>query len=118
MNYAEEFFRQFDGLTFFYETGHWWKVEIKKVRATPRRPAGLKYSLAFFDPDDRCLVRFDNSHGVKVRGRKNPAPFDHWHRFATGEVVPYAFIDMQTLVEDFFKAIDKHLPPNLRSGQM
>jgi Family of unknown function (DUF6516) len=116
MDAAEEFFRQFDGETFVYGTGHWWKIEIKEVAATPGRPAGLKYSLSFFDEDDNCLVRFDNSHSINVRGKANPTTFDHWHRFSKDELVAYTFVDLKTLVEDFFSAIDIHLPPELRSG--
>jgi hypothetical protein len=32
------------------------------------------------------------------------------------EFYRHTFIDLQTLVDDFFKAIDAHLPPELRSG--
>ena len=116
MDFAEEFYRQFDGLEYVYASGHWFKIEIRKVPATARRPGGFRYSLAFFAPDGTCLVRFDNSHGIKSRRRRNPVAFDHWHRFSRDELVPYAFIDLQTLVDDFFKAIDAHLPPELRSG--
>jgi hypothetical protein len=116
-DHTRKFFIEQDGLTYFYETGHWWKVECKEVPETPERPSGLKYGISFFGPDDRCLVRFDNSHAVKIRGRTNPVAFDHWHRFGNPEeLVPYQFTDVETLIEDFFKAIDRYLPPELRSS--
>lgn len=117
MDHTEEFFRQFDGVTYVYESGHSFKISIRRVSATPHRPGGIRYSLAFFDPSGTCLARFDNSHGVKVRGQRNPVAFDHWHRFSSGELVPYAFTSLQALVEDFFAAVDAHLPPELQSDR-
>lgn len=114
--HARAFFKQCNGLKYVYDNGYWFKIEFKEVRSTPRRPAGIKYSLALFDEKGTCLVRFDNGHGVKARGRRNPVAFDHWHRFSDGALIPYAFVDEETLVSDFFQAVDALLPPELRSG--
>lgn len=116
MDHCREFFLDCDGLTYQYETGHWYKVECREVRRTPRRPAGLKYSLAFFSSAGVCLVRYDNSHAAKDRGRRQDLPYDHWHRFARDETVPYEFQDVERLLSDFFADIDRQLPPHLRSG--
>jgi hypothetical protein len=116
-DHTRQFFTDHDGLTNHYATGHWFKIECKEVPECPERPAGLKYSLAFFGPDDRCLVRFDNSHPIKLWGRPNPVAHDHWHRFTNSEeLVPYDFKNVETLLSDFFEAIDRHLPPELRSA--
>jgi hypothetical protein len=116
-DHTREFFAEHDGFTYFYPSGHWYKVENKEVPESSERPGGLKYSLTFFGPDDRCLVRFDNSHAVKVKGRANPIAYDHWHRFGDlEELVPYEFTDVVTLLIDFFDAIDRHLPPEWRSA--
>ncbi|HLY57034.1 MAG TPA: DUF6516 family protein [Stellaceae bacterium] len=113
-----EFFLAFDGETYFYPTGHWFKIECQDQADTKSRPAGLKYSLKFFDADGNCLVRFDNSHPPHRRGRPRPAAFDHWHRqTARGEeLVPYQFTAVEQLLADFFAAVDRYLPPELRSS--
>ncbi|HXZ02121.1 MAG TPA: DUF6516 family protein [Stellaceae bacterium] len=92
------------------------EIAVKEIAATARRPAGLKYSLPFFDDRDRCPVRFDNRHAARKRGRPGPIAFDHWRRFGDDQLVPYKFIDAETLIGDFFEAIDAHLPPELRVG--
>ena len=109
MDYSKEFFLQNDGLVYEYQTGHWFTVECSEVKQSPERPGGFKYSLAFFDKDDECLVRYDNSHAVNVYGRPNPVAYDHWHRFSDGTLVPYEFKGTEKLLEDFFKAVEKHL---------
>ena len=115
--YVRDFFKSHHGLTYYYETGHWYTITCKNTEATPSRPIGLKYSLAFFDADNRCLVRFDNSHAVNVKGKPNPAAYDHWHRFEDkNELVPYEFTSIEQLLEDFFAAIDCYLPPELRAS--
>lgn len=118
VDHTREFFISHDGFTYYYETGHWYRITCKEVEETAERPAGLKYSLAFFDPGNRCLVRFDNSHAVKVKGRPTPEAYDHWHRVRDGEeeAVLYDFTTIEQLLDDFFAALDRHLPPQLRSS--
>jgi hypothetical protein len=43
-DYTLEFLLAFDGRIHHLEEGHWLKFEIKKVKATKRRPHGLSYS--------------------------------------------------------------------------
>jgi hypothetical protein len=116
-DHERDFILDADGLIHPYPTGHWFKIECREVPQTESRPNGLKYSLAFFDPVGVCLERIDNSHSLG-RGRRNPAAFDHWHRrTAQGdELVPYLFTTISQLLVDFFKKIDRHLPPELRSS--
>ena len=116
-DYVREFFIDHNGLTYHYETGHWFKIVCKEVEATPEWPSGLKYSLVFFDQKGRCLVRFDNSHAVKMANKPNPTAYDHWHRFGDeGKAVPYGFSSVEQLLEDFMAAVDSHLPPDLRTS--
>lgn len=116
-DHVREFFKSFDGLIYRYETGHWFTISCQEVERTPERPIGVKYSAAFFDVYGVCRVRFDNSHSAKIKGRPNPIAFDHWHRFGdNGELVPYEFTTIEQLLTDFFEAIDRHLPPELRSS--
>ena len=59
------------------------------------RPHGLKYRLYYGLDDGTCLVRFDNESG---KG-------DHKH--VGNEEESYRFIDVETLVADFFAEIEK-----------
>jgi hypothetical protein len=111
IDHTRAFFKDHDGLIYEYPSGHWYKIECQEVPETPERPAGLKYSLTFFNSDNECLVRFDNSHAVNIRGRPNPIAHDHWHRFGEPQqLVPYEFMNAEQLISDFFDAIDRHLP--------
>jgi hypothetical protein len=113
MDHCRAFFLDCDGLEYRYETGHWYKVECRAVPPIAARPGGLKYALAFFSPSNVCLVRYDNSHSADVR--LDQVPYDHGHRFSRDEIIPYTFTDTETLLANFFKDIDQHLPPHLRS---
>jgi len=113
MDHCRSFFLDCDDLEYRYETGHWYKVECRAVPPSAARPMGMKYALAFFSPGNVCLVRYDNSHSADKRSRQRP--YDHWHRFARDEIVPYEFVDTETLLADFFADVDQHLPPHLRS---
>lgn len=110
-DHTRRFFLDHDGLTYVYPSGHWLKIECQEVPETAERPAGLKYSLAFFAPDDECLVRYDNSHAVNVKGRTNPVAHDHWHRSGKmDELVPYEFTDVETLLSDFYEVVERYCP--------
>jgi hypothetical protein len=114
MDHCRAFFLDCDGLEYRYETEHWYKVECRAVPPSAARPMSVKYSLAFFSPSNECLVRYDNSHSADIRSGQ--VPYDHWHRFVRDEIVPYVFVDIETLLADFFADIDLHLPSYLRSG--
>jgi hypothetical protein len=116
-DHTRSFFIDHDGLTYEYPSAHWWKIECQEVPKTPERPGGLKYSLAFFAPNGECLVRYDNSHAVKAKGKTNPVAYDHWHRFGKNEkLVPYSFTNVERLLIDFYEDLESHLPPEERSG--
>ena len=106
-----EFLLQFNGVRYVYPNGCWWLIRARRARANRSRPAGIKYSLAFFDADSNCLVRFDNSHSIR-----GGAPADHWHRVGRDEPLRYSFSGAERLIEDFFAAIDRFLPPELQAG--
>lgn len=110
-DHTRTFFLDHDGWIYFYGTGHWLKIECQEVPETPQRPAGIKYSISLFGPDNDCLVRYDNSHAVKVTGRPNPETYDHWHRFGKKEeLVPYEFTNCEQLLNDFYEDVEKHVP--------
>jgi hypothetical protein len=107
-DYTKEFFLSVDGFRLTYEDGSWYKIEIVQVPISGTYPRGVSYSLAYFDAENVCRVRFDNAHQVRVKGRGSPPAFDHWHRFSDGQLVPYSFVDLPTLFEDFFRAVEAH----------
>jgi uncharacterized protein DUF6516 len=114
IDYIKEFFLSVDGTQFFYEGGSWFKIEIVEAPTTSAHPGGVSYSLAYFDAENRCRVRFDNAHRVRLKGREAPLAFDHWHRFSDGKLVPYSFVDLLTLFEDFFRAVEAHRDSEFR----
>jgi hypothetical protein len=76
---------------------------VKEVPATAGRPHGVKYSLTLHDVDMTRLLGIDNAHGLPRR-----LVFDHQHRFRrTEELVPYDYQDADTLIDDFFDAVER-----------
>jgi hypothetical protein len=69
------------------------EMKIWQVPETPDKPHGLKFSLAYIKEGKR-VIGYDNAEG---KG-------DHRH-FQEKEY-PYAFKNMETLVEDFYKDIE------------
>jgi hypothetical protein len=107
-----EFLLAFDGRVHHLEEGYWIKFEVKRTAATNERPHGLSYSFTVHAPDGRRLVGFDNAHTVPPFGsrfRKRPQANDHWHRTEHDPGRPYAFKDVETLIDDFFNEVDRVL---------
>lgn len=67
----------------------------KLPEATPDQPHGMKYRLYFGLQNGICLVRYDNEKG---KG-------DHKHLLDKEE--PYNFIDVETLMADFFSDVKR-----------
>lgn len=63
---------------------------------TKDRPHGFKYRLYFGDNKGNCLVRYDNESG---KG-------DHKH--VKNKEIPYQFVDVDTLVKDFYYDIERY----------
>ncbi len=88
-----------------YWLANGWSVRfrVRAVGITAARPHGIRYAFTLHDTDGTRLLGFDNAHGVS-RHR----PYDHRHRFRrTAEVLPYAFQDADTLLCDFFDAVEQ-----------
>ena len=100
-----------DGETLFVDdAGHWVKFVVVRTDVTPERPHGLSYSLTLHAPDGARLVGFDNAHPVTERrgpGRRQSVERDHRHRLRT--IRPYEYKDAATLLEDFWKEVDRIL---------
>jgi hypothetical protein len=107
-----EFLLAFDGRIHHLERGYWIKFEIERVPATAERPDGLSYSFPLHAPDGRRLVGFDNAHGVRPAGsrfKRRPRAADHWQRTQSDRGRPYGFTDAETLIDDFFDAVERAL---------
>ena len=110
--YALEFLLGFDGRIHHLEQGYWLKFEIKRIKASRRRPHGLSYSFTLHAPDGKRLIGFDNAHAVSFTGsrfKKRPHVGDHWHRTARDPGRPYEFKDAETLIDDFFNEAERVL---------
>lgn len=95
---------------FVDDAGHWVKFVAVRAEPTPERPHGLSYSLTLHAPDGARLVGFDNAHPVRERrglGVRRRTEQDHRHRLGT--VRPYEYEDAATLLEDFWKEVDRVL---------
>ena len=52
---------------------------------------------------------FDNAHAVKSRNKRKyqgRKTYDHRHRHATDQGVPYEFVDGHQLLKDFWLEVD------------
>ena len=112
LEHALEFLLAFDGHVHYVERDYWLKFEVTRVRPTAERPHGISYSLTLHAPGGTRLVGFDNAHPAPVRGarlrRRSPAS-DHWHRTEDDPGRPYAFTDVETLLEDFLREVEQVL---------
>src|SRR6266571_2653886 len=110
--YALEFLLDFDGYVHYLEGNYWVKFEVTRVEPTGPRPHGLSYSLTLHAPGGARLVGFDNAHSVPVLGarfRKRSPASDHWHRTEDDPGRPYAFSNVERLLEDFLREVERVL---------
>lgn len=98
-----------NGIEFKRDKEYWIKIKAAKVKPTPNRPHGIKYSLTLHDRNNTRVLGFDNAHKFsppkknKYSGRI--VAFDHKHRYT--KVFPYEFESPGQLLEDFFREADK-----------
>lgn len=99
------------GQTLFVDdVGHWVKFVAVRTDVTEERPHGLSYSLTLHAPDGVRLIGFDNAHPLRRRrgrGRREHQQSDHRHSLQ--RVHHYDYEDATTLLEDFWKEVDKAL---------
>lgn len=107
-----EFLLAFNGRVHRYAGGYWLKFEIVRVTPSETRPHGLDYSFTLHGPDNRRLIGFDNAHTVPAKGsrfKKRSMAADHWHRTETDAGRPYAFVNAEQLIDDFFDEVERVL---------
>ena len=94
------------------EDGYWIKIQARQVLITQDVPHGVRYALTLHAPNGKRLMGYDNAHAPKVKTKLFAAkryPFDHRHRFAADQGVPYAFTSIFQLISDFFEEADRVL---------
>ena len=101
-----------DGVTMFVcDKQSWWvKFQAKSIKSTAQKPHGLDYSLTLHAPDGKRIIGYDNAHTVrpsKGPGGKKAQSQDHRHRYDRAR--PYKYVDAGTLLEDFWKDVNKIL---------
>ena len=99
-----------DGSVFEQEAGFWIKIEAKKVDASRAIPHGVRYCLTLHNRYGTRVMGYDNAHAMKpprkgFAGRR--VEYDHRHRSAGDQGVPYVFQSAQQLLEDFFAETDR-----------
>ena len=112
VDHALEFLLAFDGRIHVFEDGCWTKFEIKRVNPSDRRPFGIRYSFTLHAPDGKRLLGFDNAHDVpfeQTKFKRKPLAYDHWHRTEHDPGRLYAFKDVETLLTDFEREVDRVL---------
>ena len=110
--YPLEFPLAFDGRIHHLEKGYWIKFEIKRVKSSEERPHGLSYSFTLHAPSGKRLIGFDNAHVVAATGSRyktRPRTRDHWHRTESDSGRPYRFVNVETLLDDFFSEVERVL---------
>ena len=76
---------------------------VTRVPQSGAKPHGIDYSIVLLNSNGDRLVGFDNAHAI---GRRS-VTYDHRHIGL--RVMRYEFVDALTLIEDFWKEVDKHL---------
>ncbi len=107
-----QFLLGFDGRVHLLEKGYWLKFEIKRVDADSAKPHGLRYSFTLHAPGGKRLLGFDNAHAAPALGsrfKRRPAEHDHWPRTEDDSGRPYVFVDAETLLDDFFREVERVL---------
>ena len=100
---AMERLLDYDRRRYWLENGWSIRFRVQRVEASETRPHGIRYAFTLHAVDGKRLMGFDNAHGA---GRA--LAFDHSHRFRrTDELVPYEYVDADTLLCDFFDRVEQ-----------
>ncbi len=95
----------YHGRRYRLSNGWFLRFQVKEAPVTEGRPHGIKYAFTLHDADMKRLLGIDNAHGIPQR-----VIFDHRHRFRRTEtLVPYDYKDADTLIVDFFAAVERAL---------
>ncbi len=90
--------------------GLWVKFDVKRVPVTRERPHGIRYSLTLHNRLNERILGFDNSHALRLLGKKNVDSFrvyDHWHSNGTNQGKRYCYVNSAKLLEDFYSEVHR-----------
>ena len=89
------------------------RVKIQRARGVKIQRAPTRYSLTLHGPYGKRILGYDNAHAVKPPKKFKYAgrilAYDHKHRHASDQGVPYEFKDVHQLMCDFFADVDRIL---------
>ncbi|MGE5612500.1 MAG: DUF6516 family protein [Bacillota bacterium] len=92
----------YHGRRYWLTNGWSLRFRVWRVERTQERPHGLRYSFTLHDVDGERLLGYDNKHSAS----RKVVEHDHSHKFRRIRVLePYAFVDADTLLADFFEAV-------------
>jgi hypothetical protein len=104
---------ELDGCIVEQGDGYWLEIRAWCVDPSPSFPHGIRYALTLHDPMGLRILGYDNAHAVRPGGHYRYAgrrlPYDHRHRHAIDDGVPYQFEDAHRLLADFFAEVDRVL---------
>ena len=93
----------YHGRRYWLTNGWSLRFRIWRVEPCEGRSHGIRYSFTLHDEAGKRILGFDNKHPAGRQWIEH----DHWHRFRrTDERVRYAYVDADTLLVDFFKAVE------------
>lgn len=99
-----------NGQVIVREDGYWMKFEAWRVKPSDEIPHGIRYSLTLHQRYGQRVMGYDNSHAVKPPKKykySGRLTYDHKHRHASDQGVPYEFQSAAQLLEDFFNEVDR-----------
>jgi hypothetical protein len=102
-----------DGIIIEQAGGYWVKFEARQLPvATEQIPHCIRYSLTLHNKEGTRVMGFDNAHAVKIRKtgkHRARKTYDHRHRHAEDQGVPYEFNNAHQLIKDFWMEVDQTL---------
>jgi len=84
------------------------EINARKVKPTPYRPYGIKYSLVLLDPNGTRIIGYDNAHNVKIKTKRKKygarrIEWDHKHNLE--KISIYEFESASQLFNDFWEDV-------------
>lgn len=102
-----------DGSILDQGDGYWIKIVARQVEPSAGIPHGVSYSLTLHEPYGERILGFDNAHAIRPPKKFKYAgqrfSYDHKHRHARDQGVPYEYTTAHQLLADFFDEVDRVL---------